>query len=330
VARTLEDTVVVVTGASSGIGRATTEALAAAGATVVATARRAEPLEELARTYDGHDGGGTVVPMPAEITDADAVDRIAAETMGRFGRLDGWVNNAAVEQYGRFEELPLDEWRRVVEVNLFGQVNGARAAIPYFREQGRGVLVNVASVLAKVAAPFQSAYVTSKFGIRGLSDALRSELDDVPDIDVCTILPGPIDTPLFQHAANRMGVVVKPPEPTIDADRVAAAIVRALRRPKREIAVGASTRLGLIGNRLAPGLTDRVNAAAMKQVHFAHDEPTPPTSGNVFEPVAFGTEVSGGWKPHRGGTSGRAVTLLGLGAAAAAVGAIVAVRTRRH
>lgn len=128
----------------------------------------------------------------ADVTDADAVERIASDTVAEHGRIDAWVNNAAVNQYGRFEELPLDEWRRVVETNLFGYVHGARAAIPYFREQGEGVLVNVASVIAKVPSPLQSAYVASKFGIKGLSDALRQELQDAPGIAVSTVLPGPI------------------------------------------------------------------------------------------------------------------------------------------
>jgi NAD(P)-dependent dehydrogenase (short-subunit alcohol dehydrogenase family) len=314
----LQDTVVVVTGASSGIGRATVETLATAGATVVAVARRLEPLQELERAAS--DGEGEVVARKADVTDAAELERIAADTVGTFGRLDAWVNNAAVNQYGRFEELPLEEWRQVVETNLFGYVHGARAAIPYFREQGRGVLVNVASVLAKVPAPLQSAYVTSKFAIKGLSDSLRQELQDAPDITVSTILPGPIDTPLFQHAANRTGWKIKPPEPTVDAQRVALSIAKAVVRPRREVPIGiASTRVGLLAQRLVPGLTERLGAKAMTASHLTK-EASPPTAGNVHEPVPYGTEVSGGWKPARAGHPGRTVALAGGLAAAAAAG----------
>jgi NAD(P)-dependent dehydrogenase (short-subunit alcohol dehydrogenase family) len=183
--------------------------------------------------------------MAADVTDLAALEHVARDTVGRFGRLDGWVNNAGVNQYGPFEEVPFDEWRRVVEVNLLGQAHGARAAIPYFREQGEGMLVNVTSVLAKVPSPLQSAYVASKFGVRGLTDALRQELADVPGIHVCNVLPGPIDTPLFQSAANHTGWRIKAPEPTVDAKRVAGAILRLLAAPEDEIGVGLNTRLGL-------------------------------------------------------------------------------------
>jgi NAD(P)-dependent dehydrogenase (short-subunit alcohol dehydrogenase family) len=328
-AHSIQDAVVVVTGASSGIGRATVEALAAGGATVTAVARRREPLEALAAAHPGDsDGRGRVLAMPADVTDARALEEVAAETVGRTGRLDAWVNNAAVNQYGRFEEVPLEEWRRVVEVNLFGYAHGARAAIPWFREQGEGVLINVASVLAKVPAPMQSAYVASKYGIRGLTESLRQELLDAPDVELCTVLPGPIDTPLFQHAANRTGTVVKPPEPTVDATRVAAAIVALVRRPQREVAIGANTRLGLVGNRLAPGLTERLGAPLMEAAHFVDDEHAAPTAGNLFEPVEFGTEVSGGWKPARAGRPGRTIAM--IAGSALAAGAVVAAGLRER
>jgi NAD(P)-dependent dehydrogenase (short-subunit alcohol dehydrogenase family) len=331
VAHPIEDAVVVVTGASSGIGRATVELLAEGGATVAAVARRAGPLEELAADHPGDDEGrGRVLAMPADVTDPDAVERIAADVVGTTGRLDAWVNNAAVNQYGRFEELPLDEWKRVIDVNLFGYVHGARAAIPWFREQGEGVLVNVGSVLSKVPAPLQSAYVSSKYAIRGLTEALRQELRDVDGIDVCLVMPGPIDTPLFQHAANRTGVTIKPPEPTIDAARVAAATAKLITSPEREVAVGASTRLGLVGNRVAPGLTEKLGAPMMEDAHLVEEEHVTPHAGNLFEPVDHGTEVSGGWKPARAGKPGKTVAMVaGAAGAALATGIAIAVSRER-
>jgi short-subunit dehydrogenase len=320
----LEDRVVVVTGASSGIGRATTELLAEGGATVVAVARREEPLRQLAARYP--DEGqkvtrgkvtGTVVARPADVTDAEAIAQIARDTVADFGRLDAWVNNASVNQYGRFEELPIDEWRRVVEINLFGYVHGARAAIPHFREQGKGVLINVSSVLGKVPSPLQSAYIASKFGVDGFSAALRQELQDVPGVTVSTVMPGPVDTPLFEHAANRTGYRITPPAPTVDASRVAIAIANNIHRPRPEVPVGISTRPALLGRRLMPKKTERLAAPASSAAHLT-DEPSECTAGNVMEPVAQGAEVSGGWKPARAGTPRRT---LAIAAVAGAVGA---------
>jgi short-subunit dehydrogenase len=313
--RKLKDQVAVVTGASSGIGRATAEALAEAGAAVAVCARRAEPLEELAAELRGR--GVEALAVPVDVTDADAVEAFAREVAGRFGRIDCWVNNAAVNAFGRTELVPVAEWHRVVETNLFGTYHGTRAVIPWFREQGRGVLVNVASILGHVPAPHQSAYVASKHAVRALSDCVRQELLDVDGVEVCTVLPGAIDTPLFQHAANHTGKRVKPPSPVIDARRVAAAIVRCAASPEREVVVGASTRQGLAFDRLLPALTERAAAEAVERDHFL-DEDAEPTSGNLFEPVAEGTEVDGGWQDGSGSAK-RAVALVGAGAAAAAV-----------
>ncbi|MFA9432963.1 SDR family NAD(P)-dependent oxidoreductase [Egicoccus sp. AB-alg2] len=313
----LKDAVVVVTGASSGIGRATVKGLLQVGSTVVAVARREQALQDLAQEVDGSTRERLHVEA-LDVTDAAAVERLAKDTVGRFGRLDAWVNNAAVNQYGRFEELPLDEWKRVVEVNLFGYANGARAALPWFREQGHGVLVNVGSVLSKVPAPLQSAYVASKYAIRGLTESLRQETQDAKGIGIALIMPGPVDTPLFQHAANRTGKRVKPPEPTVDATRVAAAIIKNLKHPRREVPVSAATRPALFFMKVLPGTTERVAAKAMAASHLT-DEAEAPTAGNLFEPVPAGISVSGGWKPSRAGHPGRTLAIVGgVGAAAAA------------
>ncbi|GGI02844.1 SDR family oxidoreductase [Egicoccus halophilus] len=316
----LQDAVVVVTGASSGIGRATAEALVRAGSTVVAVARREDALRELADGFDAEARQRLVVEA-ADVNDAEALERVARDTVGRFGKLDAWVNNAAVNQYGRFEEVPLDEWRRVIETNLLGYAHGARAALPWFREQGHGTLVNVGSILSKVPAPLQSAYIASKFGIRGLTESLRQELQDAKGIRLSLIMPGPIDTPLFQHAANHTGWRVKPPEPTVDAARVAAAIVKNVVKPRREVPVSAATRPALLAYRLFPGLTERAAAKPMMASHLT-DEAEEPTSGNLFEPVSQGTSVSGGWKPSRAGKPGRTLALVG-GTGAAVVTALV-------
>lgn len=184
--------------------------------------------------------------------------------------------------------------------------------------------VNVGSILSKVPAPLQSAYVASKHAIRGLTESVRQETQDVRDIRLSLVMPGPVDTPLFQHAANRTGRRVKPPEPTVDAARVAAAVLKNIVRPRREAPVSASTRPALLFTKLLPGTTERVAANVMAASHLT-DEAEAPTAGNLFAPMSQGVAVSGGWKPSRAGKPGRTLALVGgIGAAAATV--VVATR----
>src|SRR5690606_1420760 len=163
-----------------------------------------------------------------------------------------------------------------------GYVYGARAALPYFREQGAGTLVNVSSIVGVTGQPFTSPYVISKFAIRGLSGSLYQELRG-SGIHVCTILPASVDTPLFDFSANFSGQPPRAIEPVYPARAVARAIVRALRFPRREIHVGAASCLAHAAHRVAPGLFEQVFASMVEQRHF-QDRPAPPTDGNLFEP----------------------------------------------
>jgi NAD(P)-dependent dehydrogenase (short-subunit alcohol dehydrogenase family) len=305
------DRVVVVTGASSGIGRACALRFAEAGGALVLTARRADALEELATECRGR--GADVLVAPADVTDAEAMDRVAAEAVARFGRVDVWVNNAAVNMYGRTEEVPARLWHRVIETNLFGVYHGTRAVLPWFREQGGGTLINVSSVLGHTAFPQQSAYVASKHGIRALSDCVRQESLDVQGITVCTVLPGPVDTPLFRVAANWTGRQVVPPGRPVSADRVAAQVVRCVDHPRREVPVGGGSRFGVLAARIVPGMVERAGARVLSRQHFT-DHPTAPSEGNLFEPSAFGARVDDGWRaePSRRSRWSRALLLTGL------------------
>src|SRR5215212_1821868 len=324
----IQDSVVVITGASSGIGRATALACARRGATVVAAARREGLLEELVGECERLGGGALAVLT--DVTDEEAVNELARKAVENFGRLDVWVNNAGVTLFSRFEEAPIEEYRRVFETNLFGYVYGARAALPYFREQGSGVLINNDSVVAKASQHYTSAYVTSKFAVRGLSECLREELilDGARDIHVCTIMPASIDTPFFQHGANHTGRAPKALNPVYDAEKVAKAIIRCAQRPKREVIVGNAGRLLALQHALSLGLYERQAARQIDKDHF-RDEPASSTSGNLFEPVAEGSEVSGGWKNADGTVSARRMALGGAAAAAAGVGMLGWRRLRR-
>lgn len=310
-ARKLEDTVVVITGASSGIGRATALAFAEKGNWVVLAARDEAALEEVAQ--DCEDRGGTAMVVPTDVRDEGQVQELARQAIEFYGRIDVWVNNAAVTLFGRFEETPSDVYRQVFETNLFGYIHGMRSVLPHFREQGHGTLINVASVVSNAPQPYTSAYVASKYAIKGLTDSLRMELalDDGHDIHLCTVKPASIDTPLFQHAANYTGRAVKALDPTYSAERVAKAIVGVAKRPRREVTVGGAG-LAMKGfKRLAPKAYERKMAKQIDQDHLK-DEPAEPSEGNLFNPMPEENRVSGGWQ-----SNGRSKTKTAALAAAA-------------
>jgi short-subunit dehydrogenase len=318
----IRDAVVVITGASSGIGKAAALKLARGGAAVVLAARSATQLESLASQCEAL--GGSALAVTVDVTDEGQVRHLASRAQETFGRIDVWVNNAAVTLFGRLEEAPYDACRRVIETNLLGCVHGARAAMSVFREQGRGVLVNVSSVAGKVGQPYTSLYCTTKFGIVGLSESLRMETRDAPGIHVCTVLPASIDTPLFQHGANFTGRAPKPMDPVYDVERVADAIVELAQHPKREVYVGGAGAVLSFLRRLAPRLLEKKMAQQVEQEHF-QDRPAEDSSGNLFEPMPDWNATRGGWGvPKANGVSaGKTVwrvavlgVLAGLGYAA--------------
>jgi short-subunit dehydrogenase len=179
---------VVVTGASSGIGRAVAARFARKGSDVVLVARSEESLAVAADECRA--AGVRVLEVCADVADPDAVDRVAAQTVRAWGGIDVWVNNVGVMAYGELVEVPVATQRRVVEVNLLGTMWGTRAALRVMKEQGRGAVVNVSSLYGKVTTPYVTGYSASKFGILGFSQAVREELFDYPEISVSVVLPG--------------------------------------------------------------------------------------------------------------------------------------------
>lgn len=286
--------VVAITGAATGIGRAAALEFARGQASLILIGRRQAALERLARECERL--GARALAIGADVTDEAAVQAAARQAVERFGRIDVWVNNAAVTLFGRLEEVPIEAIRRVIDTNLFGYIHGARAAIPIFRGQGRGVLINVSSVVGKIGSPFVSAYVASKFAIVGLSESLRMELRDAPGIRVCTVLPASIDTPLFQHGANYTGRAAQPLKPIYPPELVARAIVRAAERPRREVVVGAAGEAALALHAVAPGLSEKLAARRVEKQHF-QDQRAVPGPGNIFEPDQRFESTCGGWRP---------------------------------
>ncbi|MDM4720620.1 SDR family oxidoreductase [Micromonospora sp. WMMA1363] len=295
--RSLADAVVVITGASSGIGTATAYALARRGTAVVLAARSDSALHRVARRC--RELGGRAVAVPTDVTDPAAVERLADRAVTEFDRIDGWVNNAAVGAVGLFDEIPVEEFRRVLEVNLLGAAYGIRAALPHLGAAGGGVVVNNASMLAEVAMPYQAAYNATKHGIRGLADTVRQELrlTGRGDISICTVLPATIDTPFFRHAANHTGKELLPPPPVYPPDVVARTIVRMLRRPRREAYAGGAARLVGLQWRVAPALAERLLGWYAQRTQFGPGARLD-SSGNIFSPHA-GAEREGGWHGRR-------------------------------
>ncbi|RFA30499.1 hypothetical protein CAI21_05480 [Alkalilimnicola ehrlichii] len=308
--RKLKDAVVVITGASSGIGRATAVKFAAAGARVVLAARREGALREVERECIR--AGGRALVVPTDVSRASEVEVLAKRARDTFGRIDVWVNNASVTLFGRFEQTPLEDYEQVLRTNLLGYVYGSREALTCFRKQDQGVLINTSSIVGALAQPYTNAYGVSKYGIRGLTEGLRMELKDAPHIHACTVLPATVDTPFFHHAANYSGRNIVPMEPVYSSEQVADAIVSLARTPRREVVVGGAGRMLLGIKRVLPGVAERIMARQVERKHLGRQRAMD-SRGNLFEPMAEGTGSSGGWlrgATHRSASRPWALLLL--------------------
>jgi NAD(P)-dependent dehydrogenase (short-subunit alcohol dehydrogenase family) len=293
--RPLEEAVVAITGASSGIGRAAALRLARRGAALALCARSAPALAEVAAECEG--AGAQTFHRALDVSDEEAVEAFAAATVERFGRLDVWVNNASTIAYGPFEEIPSEVFRQIIETNLLGQVHGARAALRRFRVQESGVLINMSSVWGRVSTPQVSPYIVSKNAVRAFSECLAGELAGDENIHVATMAPQAVDTPIFDHAGNYTGRRVRPIPPVLDPEEVARGIELCAENPKREVNYGRSGRLLQVFNSVAPGLFRRLAHPAFVEGTWG-DARAERGPGNVLHSAGLHA-VEGGWRNRR-------------------------------
>lgn len=288
--------VVMVIGASSGIGRATAHALADRGDHLVLASRSYDVLEKVRQECIAR-GAGDVLVVPIDVRDAAAVDALFSTAAEKAGRVDGVVLTAGVLAYGRFEDVPKEVFDATFATNVLGAGNVARAALRRFEEQGGGSLVVLGSVLGKMTASLMSSYAASKWAVHALVRTLQIEARQLPGVDVTLVSPGGVNTPIFKLAGSYTGHAGHPPPPIDPPEKVAAAIVKALDRPRRDVSVGLANPLMVLGFRALPGVFDVLVTPLMRLLGQSRG-PVQHSSGNVLEPVPEKLAVHGDW-PRR-------------------------------
>jgi len=281
----LDQQVIVITGASSGIGLATVEAAAKEGAKLVLASRSARTLQEIAQQI--HANGGQAIHVVADVGDRAQVEKVAQAAILKFGRIDTWINDAGVSIYGRLDEVSEKDSRRLFDTNFWGVVNGSLVALPYLLKQG-GALINVGSEVSDAVVPLQGMYSASKHAVKGFTDALRVEIEEVDQapVSITLIQPTAVDTPFPQHAKNYMAQEPQLPTPMIEPEKVAEAILKAAVKPERDIKVGSMSKLNTTVAKVAPSLGDKMSA---KQVD-RQQRPEPPrdSDGTLYKPGESG------------------------------------------
>jgi len=325
----LNEQVIVITGASSGIGLATAKRAARRGAQVVLVSRDEEDLARAVREIQ--ERGASAVHFVADVADQAAMQRVARDVVVQFGRIDTWINNAGVTVYGLIEEVPTEDARRLFETNYWGVVNGSLAALPHLRSGG-GALINLGSVLSDTGYPLQGHYTASKHAVKGFTDSLRLEVEKSgAPVCITLIQPAAIDTPYPEHAKNHLGFEAKHMPPVYAPEVVAKAILHCAERPERNVLVGGSGKVFSTSEKFAPRLFDR-----MKEATSFHGQLTdrPARSGDtLFHPRPDDGRIRGGHPGHVMKTSAytearlhRGKALLGL--AVLGAGLFVAKRAR--
>lgn len=274
--------VVVITGASCGFGRGVALELAGRQANLILAARSKDLIDDLAAECEASGAQARAIRADVSILDdMNAVLRAALD----FGGLDVWINNAGAAAIGNFAEIPIADHHKVIETDLLGTIYGSYLALGQFQKQKFGTLINVASMIGKISAPYYASYAAAKHGVVGLSAALRQEMsqNELTDIKICTVLPMAMDTEFFEHAANYSGRKAVPIPPLNDADQVVDAIVNLIAEPKDEVMVGKGSQTFSLTNALNPGLTQSMMAANTHKAQMQDAEPAAHTQGNLHQ-----------------------------------------------
>jgi NAD(P)-dependent dehydrogenase (short-subunit alcohol dehydrogenase family) len=282
--RKLRGTTAVITGATSGIGRETALEFARAGVSVVVAGRREERLQQLVSEIGST--GGHALGVVTDVAEQAQVEHLIESAVKRFGRVDTLVNNAGVAFAGRFDQMTLEDFRRVMDVNFWGAVYASKAAVPRMLEQrGGGVIINVSSIFGKRGVPFQTAYCASKFALAGFSEALRTEVMS-NGIDVSAIFPGAVETEIFESASNQTGMEVPGFVPKFPAKAMAKIIVQTARFPLPEVVMALDAQAINFFNTLAPGLMDLALGWSVPFIEGMRRGAASPTtnSGNLYQP----------------------------------------------
>jgi short-subunit dehydrogenase len=284
--------VVLVTGASSGIGRALCLRLAERGDHLVLLARAPGPLNEVADQCRAA-GAASAEVCPADVLDQGALQRVVDATVARLGGIDAVVHSAGVVAYGRFDQVPAEVWNRVLETNVLGAANLARAVLPEMRARDSGTLVLLGSVIGQIAVPSMSAYMVSKWALHALGRELQLDNRDRSGVRVSVVALGSVDTPIYAQAANYLGRPGRPPPPVYSADRVARGVAGVLDRPSKRVNIGVANRAMRLGFTLTPGLFDALVGPLFGTVASGRAS-APETTGNVLQPQPELEDVDGG------------------------------------
>lgn len=292
--------VIVITGASSGIGLATALSAAERGAKVVLAARSEQTLQEVVRDITA--AGGQAIYVTADVADREQVQRIADQAIAQYGRIDTWINDAGVSIYGRLDQVSDEDSRKLFDTNFWGVVNGSLVALPHLRKQG-GALINVGSEVSEAVVPLQGMYSASKHAVKGFTDALRVEVEgvDKDKVAITLIQPTAVNTPYPQHARNYMTREPKLPTPQIQPQQVAEAILRAASRHTRHIKVGAGAKINTWVANLVPVLGDVLSALQARRQQY--DEPPRAPEGTLSTPGKTGRIQGSGPSVSNGGAA---------------------------
>ncbi|HYT25002.1 MAG TPA: SDR family oxidoreductase [Actinomycetota bacterium] len=311
--------VVVVTGATSGVGRATTRAFASGGASVGLVARGADALRAAAKEAEAAGGRGLV--LPADVADAGQVEEAATRAEAELGPVDVWVNNAMTSVFAPFAEIEPDEFRRVTEVTYLGVVNGTRAALRRMVPRDRGTIVQVGSALAYRGIPLQSAYCGAKHAIQGFTESVRCELfHDRSHVRIAMVQLPALNTPQFEVVLSRLPQKSQPVPPVYQPEVAARAIVWAAGHSRREVWAGASTAATIVANSVVPGLLDRYLARTGFRSQQTGEPADPDRPANLWEPVPGDRGAHGAFDPRSHGQSAQLWATTHRGLLAAAVG----------